>query len=75
MSVILKYLEWLSTSPEETYWVYDLCSEMPHWDDEQKDYVCTKKIKRIDAKRAREVIKKERLICVYDDKENGRIYA
>lgn len=75
MSVVLKYLEWLSTSPEETYWVYDLCPEMPHWDEKDKDYVCSKKIKRIDAKKAREVIKKERLVCVYDDKENGRIYA
>ena len=75
MSVILKYLEWLSTSPEETYWVYDLCTEMPHWDEEQKDYVCNKKIKRIDSRKAKEVIKKEHLVCVYEDNESGRIYA
>lgn len=61
-------------SPQETYWVYDLCDEMPEWDSVEQDYVFRKKPKRIDAKRAREVIKKERLICVYDDKEYGRIY-
>lgn len=74
MSVVLKYLEWLQTSPNETYWVYDLCTEMPHWDEEEQDYVCEKKVKRIDAKRAREIIKKEKLLCVCDN-EHGRIYA
>lgn len=74
MAVVLKYLEWLSTSPNETYWVYDLCCEMPQWDDKEKDYVCSKKIKRIDSRKAMEIIKKEVLTCVCNN-EYGRIYA
>lgn len=73
MSVVLKYLEYLEVSPLETYWVYDLCPEMPHWDEEKKDYVCSKKIKRVEAREAREVIKKEGLKCVCNN-EHGRIY-
>jgi hypothetical protein len=74
MSVILKYKEYLKILPNETYWVYDLCHEMPHWDDKEEDYVCSKKSKRIDARKAKEIIRKEGLMCVCDN-EYGRIYA
>lgn len=74
MSVILRYKEWLNIAPEETYWVYDLCAEMPEWDASKKDYVFKKAPKRIEAQRAREIIKKEGLVCVFNN-EHGRIYA
>lgn len=73
MSVVLKYLEWLQTSPNETYLVYDLCPKMPVWNEKEQDYVC-KRTKRIDAQRAKEIIRKEGLKCVCDN-EYGRIYA
>lgn len=74
MSVILKYKECLRISPDESYWVYDLCPEMPEWDIEKQDYVCRKKAKRIDSKKAKEIIKEEGLVCVCNN-EYGRIYA
>lgn len=72
MSVILRYKEHLTISPNETYWVYDLCPKMPEWDEEKKDYIC-KGIKRIDSRRAKEIIRKEGLTCVCNN-EYGRIY-
>jgi hypothetical protein len=73
MSVILRYKEWLTISPEESYWVYDLCSEMPEWSASKKEYVFRKAPKRIDAQKAREIIRKEGLVCVCNN-EYGRIY-
>lgn len=70
--VILKYKEHLLTSPKEAMWVYDLCPQMPEWDEKAKDYVC-KKEKRIDAVDARRIIKENGLKCVHSD-ENGKIY-
>jgi hypothetical protein len=72
--VILKYLEWLITKPNETFWVYDLCKEMPTWDEKKQEYVFKKEPKRIDAQKAREIISKEGLKCVCKN-EHGRIYA
>lgn len=74
MSIILKYLEWLETNPTETYWVYDLCKEFPTWDEDKEDYVFKRNPKRISAQKAREIIRKEGLQCVADNKY-GRIYA
>lgn len=74
MSVILKYKEWLNIAPEDTYWVYDLCSEMPEWDAQKQAYVFIKTPKRIEAHKAREIIRKEGLRCICNN-EYGRIYA
>jgi hypothetical protein len=46
---------------------------MPVWDEKEQDYVC-KRTKRIDAQRAKEIIRKEGLKCVCNN-EYGRIYA
>lgn len=73
MSIVLRYKEYLTISPEEAYWVYDLCSEMPEWDAVKQDYIFRKLPKRIDAQRAKEIIKKEGLVCVCNN-EHGRIY-
>lgn len=74
MAVVLKYREWLAVMPSEAYWVYDLCSEMPHWDEKKQDYVSKKKPQRITAQEARQIIKKHGLSCVCNN-EHGRIYA
>lgn len=74
MSVVLRYKEFLTISPEEAYWVYDLCAEMPEWDSIKQDYVFRKSPKRISAQRAKQIIKDEGLICVCNN-EHGRIYA
>lgn len=74
MPIVLKYKEWLATSPEDTFWVYDLCFEMPEWSDIKQEYLFRKKPKRIDAQRAREIIRDEGLVCVCNNDE-GKIYA
>lgn len=74
MSIIIKYKEWLAVSPQETFWVYDLCEEFPTWDEKKQDYVFRKSPKRIDAKKAKEIIRNEGLVCVCNN-EHGRIYA
>jgi len=71
--MILKYREYLEISPSESYWVYDLCPNIPVWDEKKRDYIC-KGAKRIDARKAKEIIKKEGLVCVCSN-EYGRIYA
>lgn len=73
MSIILKYKEHLTISPEEAYWVYDLCSEMPTWDDKEKDYIFKKRPKRITTQKAKEIIEEEGLKCVCNN-SFGRIY-
>ena len=73
MSIIIRYKEWLITAPKDAYWVYDLCNEFPTWDEDKQDYVFKKEPKRISAQKAREIIKKEGLVCVSDN-EYGRIY-
>ena len=74
MSVILRYKEWLTISPEDSYWVYDLCDEMPEWEDGQKEYVFAKQPKRINAREAKKIIKEEDLTCLCNN-SYGRIYA
>lgn len=74
MPIILRYKEWLTISPEDSYWVYDLCTEMPEWDSTKQEYVFRKSPKRIDAQKAKEIIKREGLMCVCNN-EYGRIYA
>ena len=74
MSIIIRYKEWLITAPKDAYWVYDLCDEMPEWDSVEQDYVFRKKPKRIDSRKAKDIIQKEGLVCVCDN-EDGRIYA
>ena len=73
MPIILRYKEYLTISPEEAFWVYDLCAEMPEWDVVKQDYNFKKSPKRIDAQKAKEIIKKEGLVCVCNN-EYGRIY-
>lgn len=73
MSVILRYREHLAILPSESYWVYDLCPQMPEWNETKHDYTC-KGAKRIDARKAKEIIKEEGLSCVCSN-EYGRIYA
>jgi hypothetical protein len=71
--VILKYKESLKILPNEVFWVYDMCEEMPEWDTVKQEYVFRKKPKRIDARTAKEIIRKEGLVCVCHN-EYGRIY-
>lgn len=74
MSVILKYKEWLTISPDEARWVYDLCISMPKYDKIKKVARFEKQPKRIDAREARRIIREEGLSCVCDN-EYGKIYA
>ena len=71
--VILRYLESLITNPNDAVWVYDVCSEMPVWDEEEQDYVFKKTPKRVDPREAKSLIKEHGLKCVCDN-EHGRIY-
>lgn len=61
-------------SPKETYWVYDLCEELPTWDEKKQDYVFKKPPKRISPHQAKEIIREEGLKCVCNN-EYGRTYA
>ena len=72
--IILKYLEYLITTPKDAIWVYDRCEEMPKWDMLKQDYIFEKKPQRISAQKAREIIKEHGLTCVCNN-EHGRIYA
>lgn len=74
MAIILKYKESLIISPEEAFWVYDLCEGFPTWDETKQEYVFKRSPKRISAKKAKEIIKLEGLHCVANN-EHGRIYA
>ena len=71
--VILRYKEYLVVSPNEAFWVYDMCEEMPEWDAVQQEYVFRKRPKRITAQKAREIIKEHGLTCVCNN-EHGRIW-
>ena len=55
--VVLRLREWLVVSPDECFWVYDMCEEMPKWDIVKQDYIFEKKPKRITAQNAKEIIK------------------
>ena len=72
--IILKYLEYLITTPNSAMWVYDRCEALPTWCPKKQDYVFTRKPKRIDPREAKELIEKHELKCVYKD-DNGVIYA
>lgn len=61
-------------SPQETFWVYDLCEEFPTWNEKKQDYVFKKEPKRISPQRAKQIIKEEGLKCVCTN-EYGRTYA
>lgn len=72
--IILKYLEYLITTPKDAIWVYDICEDLPKWDMLKQGYIFEKKPKRITAQKARELIKEHGLTCVCNN-EHGRIYA
>lgn len=72
--IILKYLEYLITTPKDAIWVYDMCEDFPKWDMLKQEYVFEKKPQRITAQKAKELIKEHGLTCVCNN-EHGRIYA
>ena len=71
--IILKYLEYLITTPKDAIWVYDRCEDFPKWDMLKQEYVFDKTPKRITAQKAREIIKEHGLTCVCNN-EHGRIW-
>lgn len=71
--VILRYREFLKILPNEAYWVYDVCEELPEWDVVKQEYIFRKKPKRISAQEAKKLIKEHGLVCVCNN-EYGRIY-
>lgn len=71
--IILRYREFLKILPNDAYWVYDMCDEMPEWDVVKQEYIFRKKPKRIDAQTAKKLIREHGLVCVCNN-EHGRIY-
>ena len=74
MSIILKYKEWLTISPCDARWVYDVCSSMPKYDKINQVVEFEKTPKRIEAREAKRIILEEGLDCVFSN-EYGKIYA
>ena len=71
---ILKYREWLLSAENDARWVYDLCKEMPEWNENKQEYIFKKEPKRIDPREAKEIIKKNKLTKVFEN-EHGKVYA
>lgn len=71
--VILKYKEWLLVAPKEKMWTYELCQEMPVWDEKKQDYLTRRKPRTLDPREAKKLIEEHSLKCVHKNKY-GEIY-